>query len=75
MKVSLQKKYTFFDDNALDAARFQFGAESDGVVWHEGWLTVDDLVEPEADIHSGYTLLEQLKILLNQGFICSIRVV
>lgn len=49
MKVSLQKKYTFFDDNALDAARFLFGAESDDVIWHEGWLTVDDLVEPEED--------------------------
>ena len=49
MKVSLQKKYPFFDDNALDAARFLFGAESDDIVWHEGWLTVDDLVEPEED--------------------------
>lgn len=49
MKVSLQKKYPFFDDNALDAARFLFGAESEDVVWHEGWLTVDDLVEPEDD--------------------------
>lgn len=47
MKASLQKKYPFFDDNALDAARFLFGAESEDVVWHEGWLTVDDLVEPE----------------------------
>ena len=47
MKVSLQKNYSFFDDNALDAARFLFGAESEDVVWHEGWLTVVDLVEPE----------------------------
>ena len=49
MKVSLQKKYPFFDDNALDAARFLFGAERDDDVWHEGWLTVDDLVEQEED--------------------------
>ena len=47
MKTALQKKYSFFDDNALDAARFLFGAESTEVVWHEGWLTVDDLVEIE----------------------------
>lgn len=47
MKNALQKKYSFFDDNALDAARFLFGAESTEVVWHEGWLTVDDLVEIE----------------------------
>ena len=45
MKTALQKKYSFFDDNALDAARFLFGAESEEVGWHEGWLTVDDLVE------------------------------
>ena len=47
MKTALQKKYSFFDDNALDAARFLFGAESREVMWHEGWLTVDDLVEIE----------------------------
>lgn len=63
MKVSLQKKYAFFDDNALDAARFLFGAESDDIVWHEGWLTVDDLVEPgedfdEEDISSSGPILE-----------------
>lgn len=45
MKNALQKKYSFFDDNALDAARFLFGAESTEVVWHEGWLTVDDKIK------------------------------
>lgn len=45
LKTALQKKYSFFDDNALDAARFLFGSESEEVVWHEGWITVDDLVE------------------------------
>lgn len=49
MKVALQKKYSFFDDNALDSARFLFGAESEEVLWHEGWLTVDDIVEQEED--------------------------
>lgn len=47
MKNTLHKKYSFFDDNALDAAGFLFGAESTEVVWHEGWLTVDGLVESE----------------------------
>ena len=53
IKVALQKAYTFFDDNALDAARFLFGATTDEVVWHEGWMLItDDLVieeTPEED--------------------------
>ena len=32
----------FFDDNALDAARFLFGADADKVVWHEGWMLITD---------------------------------
>lgn len=45
IKVALQKAYSFFDDNALDAARFLFGADADEVVWHEGWMLItDDLV-------------------------------
>lgn len=48
IKVALQKTYTFFDDNALDAARFLFGADADEVVWHEGWMLItDDLVIEE----------------------------
>lgn len=47
MKVALQRKFDFFDGNALDAARFLFGAESKEVVWHEGWMLVSDLVEVE----------------------------
>lgn len=48
IKAALQKTYTFFDDNALDAARFLFGADADEVVWHEGWMLItDDLVIEE----------------------------
>lgn len=47
MKVAIQKKFSFFDGNALDAARFLFGAESKEVVWHEGWMLISDLVEVE----------------------------
>lgn len=55
VKSALQKKYPFFDDNALDAARFFFGSnvtESD-IRWHEGFLQIDetldetDRLEPE----------------------------
>ncbi|MBV1757693.1 MAG: primase C-terminal domain-containing protein [Dethiosulfatibacter sp.] len=62
MKAALQKQYNFFDDNALDSARFLFGAESD-VVWHEGWLTIEDLLDrvenfDEEDISSSGPILE-----------------
>lgn len=48
MKVAIQKEFSFFDGNALDAARFLFGAESKEVVWHEGWMLISDLIEVEA---------------------------
>lgn len=48
IKVALQKAYPFFDDNALDAARFLFGATTDEVVWHEGWMLITDDIDIEA---------------------------
>ena len=47
MKVALQKAYSFFDDNALDAARFLFGATADEIVWHEGWMLITDDIDIE----------------------------
>lgn len=47
MKVAIQKAYLFFDDNALDAARFLFGATADDMVWHEGWMSIMDDIETE----------------------------
>ena len=49
LKEALQRKYPFFDDNALDAARFIFGSDGDDIVWHEGWTTIDE--ETEVVIH------------------------
>lgn len=46
LKRGIQKAYPFFDDNALDAARFLFGAADSEVVWHEGWMTIDEEIEP-----------------------------
>ena len=40
MKTAIQKAYPFFDDNALDAARFLFGATTGEVIWHEGWMSI-----------------------------------
>lgn len=61
IKCALQKAYPFFDDNALDAARFLFGADTDEVVWHEGWMNITDdidLEETSDDKTSGGVITE-----------------
>lgn len=47
VKSALQAKYDFFDDNALDAARFFFGSAcgAEDIVWHEGFLTIDETLD------------------------------
>ena len=45
LKKALQKEYPFFDGNALDAARFIFGAECGEVLVHEGWMTIDEEID------------------------------
>ncbi len=47
-KEKLAKMYPFFDDNALDAARFLFGSDVDEIVWHEGWMSIMDEIEDGA---------------------------
>lgn len=42
LKRTIQKAFPFFDDNALDAARFIFGADCNSVIWHDGWETIDE---------------------------------
>ncbi len=44
VKSAIQKKYPFFDDNAVDAARFFFGSKctENDVVWHDGFLQIDE---------------------------------
>jgi len=46
LKRGIQKICPYFDDNALDAARFLFGSANSEIVWHEGWMTIDDEIEP-----------------------------
>ena len=48
IKRAIHKAYPFFDDNALDAARFIFGSDVSETVWHEGWITIDQEVTVEA---------------------------
>ena len=47
VKRAIQKAFPFFDDNALDAARFIFGADTSEIVWHEGWMRIDEEMDPE----------------------------
>lgn len=44
VKEELANRYGFFDDNAKDAARFFFGNAQAEVVWHDSWLTIDDIL-------------------------------
>ena len=47
LKEAIHKRWEFFDDNALDAARFIYGSDpGEEPIWHEGWITVDEEVEP-----------------------------
>lgn len=45
LKKAIYAQFPFFDDNALDAARFIYGADKGEVIWHEGWLSVLDMLE------------------------------
>lgn len=44
LKHELQEYFPYFDDNALDAARFVFGVPITKVTWHEGTQTVDQFM-------------------------------
>ena len=46
LKKSILEKYPFFDENAIDAARFIFGNPTDDIVWHDGELTIDCVLSP-----------------------------
>ncbi len=50
LKHALKQKYPFFDEGALDAGRFMYGADvsADEVFWHEGFMTVDEIVDGES---------------------------
>lgn len=55
LKKKIQQQLTFFDGNAIDAARFLFGSEGD-VLWHEGSLTIEDymlLMQQKKSIPAG----------------------
>lgn len=45
LKLQIAAQYPFFDNNALDSARFIFGNETDEIIWHDGFLTIDETLE------------------------------
>lgn len=45
LKMAVKEAYSFFDGNALDAARFIFGADTGECIWHEGWTNIDEEVD------------------------------
>lgn len=49
IKKAIHSAFSFFDDNALDAARFLFGADCDEVVWHDGWMNIDEEIVIEME--------------------------
>ena len=44
VKRAIAEQYPFFDENALDAARFIFGNDAD-IIWHEGECSVTSYLE------------------------------
>ncbi|WP_294143850.1 phage/plasmid primase, P4 family [uncultured Clostridium sp.] len=46
LKTAIYQKFPFFDENALDAARFIYGTNCDEIIWHEGEITIDCLLKP-----------------------------
>lgn len=67
LKVAVQKAYPFFDDNALDAARFLFGVKDPEVIWNEGFvyidedITVDETAVTEEGSESDFASYEKCK--------------
>ena len=45
LKRAIQARFSFFDANALDAARFIYGHSCTSVGWHEGTDSIEQLVQ------------------------------
>lgn len=58
LKVAIQKKYPFFDDNALGAARFIYGSKVDeaDILWKDGAKTIDEFLAEQAPAAESYSI-------------------
>ena len=52
LKKKIFEAFSFFDGNALDAARFIYGAPCETLLWHEGMLTIDEFLAESGDAHT-----------------------
>lgn len=52
LKSAIYTMFPFFDGNALDAARFIFGANTGSAIWHEGSVLIDDIVTIQTPKHT-----------------------
>lgn len=50
LKRSIHARMSFFDANALDAARFIFGSSNGGIIWNEGWMNIDEAIPETHDL-------------------------
>ena len=48
LKNAVYEAYPFFDWNALDSARFIFGTSAKDIYWHDGWVNIDEDIQPAA---------------------------
>ncbi len=53
LKRAIHKAYPFFDEKALDAARFLYGVEKPQVIWNEGFVFIDEDIVPDEDEECG----------------------
>ena len=49
LKDAVIAQYSFFDNNAGDAARFIFGNKTNEIIWHDGELTIDCVICLQSD--------------------------
>ncbi len=62
LKARVQRKFPFFDPNAVDAARFVYGCKVrlEEVIWHEGKLTIDQFIENWERTHVGLSVTTEI---------------
>ena len=58
LKVTIQKMYPFFDDNALGAARFIYGSKVDEteIIWRDGAKTIDAFISEQIPKTETYSI-------------------
>lgn len=49
LKRGIYQSFPFFDNGAIDSARFIYGSDPETVVWHDGWVQIDEEIAPVMD--------------------------